>query len=258
MKKLSHPIGQLWEYEPDKPVWTLMTKAWSVIRDQVGKDNAPLDQFFQIVCAHLNILTPEKYLEGRGWTVEFTEEGMPTLSRDSATASTASISNNFSGMTLSVEDIIKVCQSAGYANNYVPDQNATSPTFLGRSVQDMRQAARNKRRVKRQTAKESGAAAALKQDIRFTDEVLTASLPQELERPEQTQFYQGLSELLSSYNTNVPVDAAGYSNNSTVAPTAPVMNNSNTPVPTFMNAFRLGADSDATLPPFDPFALDLR
>lgn len=255
MKKLSHPLGQLWEYEPDKPLWTLMTKAWSAIRDQVGKDNAPLDQFFQIVCTHLNILTPEMYLAGRGWIVEFNEEGMPTLSRDSATTSTASVSASFSDLTLSVEDIINVCQTAGYATNYVPDQNAASPTFLGRSVQDMRHAARNKRRAKRQTTKNSGAAAALQQDIMISHDALAASVPQELERPEQTQFYQGLSELLSSYNINVSIDTAGHHDNGTATP---VMNNANASVPTFMGAFRLGADADATLPPFDPFSLELR
>ncbi|CAN9280096.1 unnamed protein product [Alternaria alternata] len=46
MKKLSNLIGLLWETDPNKSLWSLMTKAWSAIRDQIGKDRAPLDQFF--------------------------------------------------------------------------------------------------------------------------------------------------------------------------------------------------------------------
>jgi hypothetical protein len=223
MKKLSNLVGQLWEVDPNKSLWSLLAKAWSAIRDQVGKDNAPLTDFFLIICPYLKVPSPETYLEDHGWMLKLNNEGSPVLCRDADAVPTATLSAGFADMTLSVEDITSICQTAGYAQNYVPKQDLTSSTFLGCSVnptlkksaqqpsttqavstvQRMRVAARNHRRARRATA------AALRQQIAIAHGAdpnipITAyetdvvdDEPEEPEEPEEpSEFYNNLTELL--------------------------------------------------------------
>ncbi|KAH9868249.1 CDK-activating kinase assembly factor mat1 [Plenodomus biglobosus] len=146
MKLLSQPIGMIWEADPNKSLWSLMAKAWSTIRDQIGKDNAPLDQFFGIVCPFLNMPTQETYLELHGWTLTVNKEGVPSLSRDES-FEPAPVRSEATETPLSVEDIITYAKNKGYAADYVTDPNAASATFL--SVHESRVRARNKRRLQR-------------------------------------------------------------------------------------------------------------
>jgi hypothetical protein len=248
-----------------------MTKAWSAMRDQVGKDKVPLDKFFHIVCPYLNIPSPDTYLERQGWKLEINEEDSPILSRDPNSQSFTSSSAGFTDMTLSVEDIISVCQAMGYAQDYVSDHNATSPTFLarstfqpvekksqqqlstqvGRSMQDMRVAARNKRRAKRQTARESGGVPALRQQIINTHDAISDRMYQDDRRNgidgESTQFYNQLTALLANHDAQGQPQVFGQPSD-----TASVLA-TNDPSFSIINdwsAFRLGADENATLPSF--------
>lgn len=252
MKNISSYIGQLWKYEPDKPLWTLMTKAWSAIRDQVGNDIAPLDQFLDIVCTELNVLPPTLYLQGRGWNIEYNSEGAPTLSRDPTSSSAAALGYGFKGQTLSVADIIEICQKRGYATGYVLNKDDSSPTFLGCNPQAIRFAARNKRRDRRQTARESPAAQALRQE---SDEFLAAipksTLPEDESR-DPTGFYSHILGILSEYNVADPTASAVEPSNSDIAASALLSNNTDMFVATDMSAFRVGANANAVLPPFDP------
>jgi len=113
MKILSIAMAVLWPADPWKPKWTLIAKAWSVIRDEVGKDNAPLDVFLSIVCPLLGLLSPSEYMDKMGWSVSVLEDGQPIVLRkfipefdiDSFTT------------TLSVEDLVKHCRNIGYIAN---------------------------------------------------------------------------------------------------------------------------------------------
>lgn len=252
MKNISSYIGQLWKQEPDKPLWTLMTKAWSAIRDQVGKDMAPLDKFLEIVCTELKVLPPALYLEGRGWKTQYNSEGVPTLSHDPTFSSAAALGYYYKGQNVSVTDIIEICQKRGYATDYVHDKNNASSTFLGFNEQAMRAAARNKRRDRRQTAREAPAAQVLRQE---SDEFLAAipksTLP-EVESRDPTGFYGHLLSILSDPNVSDPTNSAVEPSNSDMAASDFLPNSSNMFVATDMSAFRMGANANAVLPPFDP------
>ncbi|KAF2867182.1 mating-type protein MAT alpha 1-domain-containing protein [Massariosphaeria phaeospora] len=143
MKMLSNPMGVLWEADPNKPLWSLMAKAWSTMRDQVGKRRAPLDEFLRLICPHLKIPAPEMYLECLGWKLVINGEGAPTVSREftpdpnSEDAEDAEAAAN----GLSVGDIINYVRSTGYAQGYSTDKNTASSTFLSR-VRDGRVAKR--------------------------------------------------------------------------------------------------------------------
>ncbi|KAJ4413274.1 hypothetical protein N0V91_000249 [Didymella pomorum] len=259
MKKLSNPMGIMWEADPNKSLWSLMTKAWSVLRDQIGKDKAPLDQFFRIICPYLNIPSPATYLDSCGWTLGTDDEGSPTLSRE-FTPSPGAMSAGIAGMALSVEDIINYCQSMGYAQEYVSDTNSHAPTFPAQShyqfagkttssLHDSRLAARNKRRAKRQTTRDVGIAPVLQQQIveaHVADDLAASYQDSSLfGHSEPVQSYGDLTDLLISHlgqhQQDLPGDSTGF-----LTAADPILAGW-----TDWGAFRLGADENATLPSFD-------
>ncbi|CAO2647198.1 Nn.00g081200.m01.CDS01 [Neocucurbitaria sp. VM-36] len=131
---------------------SLITKAWSTIRDQIGKDKAPLDQFFRILCPYLNLPSPEIYLEHLEMGPYY-QQGRQA--------------NTFSQF----EDIIHYYQFMGFAQDFISDASTSSSTFLAQQsssqtsrtiplvkvsaqtaglAHDSRVDTRNKRRAKRQ------------------------------------------------------------------------------------------------------------
>nr|AAR04458.1 DNA binding protein with alpha box domain [Stemphylium sp. EGS31-008] len=289
MKKLSNLIGLLWEADPNKSLWSLMTKAWSTIRDQIGKDQAPLDQFFGLICPHLDLPDPASYLEIHGWILTVDKEGDPTISRNTGSES-ASIGAGRADMALSVEDIITYVQSMGYAHSFVPKINITSRTFLGQSVNQSyeknspaiaatqcsapavqsRLLARNKRRTRRQTARDTGYRANLERDIVIAQKTdpphifeympehcsTTAPIPDFGPSP----FYDGLTDLFSGpvysnqNDVGLPSDSQLFYDPS-LSGDMPytAMEDFATSMPNLIDheAFRLGANEYVTLPTFD-------
>nr|AEZ02254.1 mating type protein MAT1 [Alternaria subcucurbitae] len=289
MKKLSNIIGLLWEADPNKSLWSLMAKAWSAIRDQIGKDKAPLDQFFTIICTYLNIPTPQSYLAILGWSVSVNEEGDPTISRNDCSRS-ASVGAGVADIALSVEDIIAYVQSMGYAYTYVANANTTSPTFLGHSVNpsteksnlamaatptvapatDRRTIARNKRRAKRDMAMATGFRADLEKDIlnahRADAGRIGEYMPDRYPTPapinyDPNSFYDQLVGHFDSPIPNFQHDAdlfldAALIDATSVSPIVPHSEMDDIAFnaaffQTDFDAFRLGANEDATLPTFD-------
>nr|AAR04462.1 DNA binding protein with alpha box domain [Stemphylium sp. EGS44-070] len=288
MKKLSNLIGLLWEADPNKSLWSLMTKAWSTIRDQIGKDQAPLDQFFRLICPHLNLPDPTLYLEIHGWDLTVDKEGDPTISRNT-TSESASIGAGRADMALSVEDIITYVQSMGYAHSFVPNINTTSQTFLGQSFNSSyeknnsaiattqgsspavqgRVLARNKRRNKRQIARDTGYRANIERDIsnahkteppqifEYTPECYSTTAP--VPNFDPNPFYDEITDLLSGPVHNNQDDAgllvnSNLFNDSGLSGNMPytAMNDFATSMSCLvdLDAFRLGANEDVTLPIF--------
>jgi hypothetical protein len=283
MKKLSNLLGQLWEADPNKSLWSLMAKAWSAMRDQLGKANVPLDKFFDIICPRLNLPSPDTYLQDQGWKLDVNSGESPILSRDYSVQPSASFSAGIGDMPLSVEDITSICQTAGYAQYYMPDLNTTSSTFLGRSVEQQAAASgqgarvtkRNNRRNKRETARQSGAMPMLREQIGNAHGIDTGSPSRAIEPSgtvaESTQFYNQLASLLSNgmaqdqnQTNQLPVqdqnhtDQFPFQHQNQIGQHPDQGNtaifaasDASLHVSTHWNAFRLGADENATLPPFD-------
>lgn len=129
MKHLSGVVSTLWLYDDKKKVWAIMAKAYSKIRDQIGKEKAPLDQFLGIVCPRLNIVSPGEYLEKMGWSIVVQENGMPKAVRV-FTPAPKSLGSKVT-TALSVEDIIRYCQSMGYAQQYFFERPYESALITG-------------------------------------------------------------------------------------------------------------------------------
>nr|QBK47382.1 MAT1-1 [Neocamarosporium betae] len=263
MKKLSHLMGLLWEADPNKSLWSLMAKAWSAIRDQVGKDQAPLDGFFSIICPQLQMPSPETYLESHGWTPTIDKDGGPTVSRDND-FQVASVSAG----NLSVEDIIAYVQAMGYAQDYRPITNTTSATFLGYSVKlptdknnqesvaaqtagsvfEGRALVRNKRRVKRQSARDTGILYKLKSDIAIAHGANPADYDFGTAPVPTNPFYDDVTSLFPAHVAHPQEDV------SLPGDMANSLEMSDGNLSTFADhtAFLPGADEYATLPTWSP------
>lgn len=237
-----------------------MTKSWSIIRNQIGKEKAPLDLFFRIICPYLNVPSPDTYLESCGWALNADDEGTPTLSRES-TPSPEAMSAGTDAMALSVEDIINYCQGMGYAQEYISDTDINSPIFLAQThnqstsktaspTYESRLAARNKRRAKRQTTRDVSIASILQQQI------FGAHGVEDLRTTYQDNYPFGCNEPVQSYDdlADLLINHLGQDQQATSGDTAGFVAIANPILAgwTDWGAFRLGADENATLPSFDP------
>lgn len=177
MKSLSNVLAIMWDTDPNKSLWTLLTKAWSTIRDRIGKERAPLDAFFRIMCPAMRIPSPQVYLERCGWTLVLDDAGAPNVTRDFELPY-ESFEEASENSTMSVADIIRHCHLNGYAQEYDLEAHGTPSTFhvnlnqpmenskqVSAAISNQRIAMRNKRRAKRQQARDSPVLAMIQKQI---------------------------------------------------------------------------------------------
>ncbi|USP82654.1 Mating-type protein MAT-1 [Curvularia clavata] len=274
MKKLSNLISLLWDRDPNKSLWSLMARAWSNIRDQVGKDQAPLDAFFNLICPHLKLPDPASYLDLHGWILVVNQEGDPTLV-ESIDSKSASVGSSYIDLALSVEDIITFVRKAGYAPAYIPITNDTSPTFLGQSAnlpaseedQALLEEDQALPEEHNMSIAESSSARefqeTLHREMAHVQAVATLVGPDPLPDFDFTPFYEGVNNLIFEHmameqaNVGYP-DGAPLSNHLFVDSGKAYlgMNNFVTDMPELIDydAFRFGANEDVTLPVFDDVA----
>nr|CAI59771.1 mating-type protein MAT1-1-1 [Xanthoria polycarpa] len=109
-KVISSYIVYLWQSDPFKAKWALLAKAYSVIRDHVGKEHAPVDAFLSIVADFVGIIDNQNYLIAMGWEVCVNEAGIVSLAKsDMVDIDIGMLSTN-----LSAEDIIAYASANGY------------------------------------------------------------------------------------------------------------------------------------------------
>lgn len=217
MKACSPILGLLWDSDPNKSKWSLITKAWSIIRDQVGKERASLDEFFSYACPYLNIPSPEQYLDMVGWVpVGDQKESLAIIRKPeySAEPAEAAVTNE----AHSVEDIIRHCQILGYAEDFVLRPNLTTTTFLGHSNATKSRAVPMKHTAKSTSAIEKRAAVRKqRQDKREVAQEKGIS-----------QFFRGLSQDSQSSGQVEAANNHSWSSHSTQIPDGPVFNTNNT------------------------------
>jgi hypothetical protein len=107
-KNISGFLNKLWAGDFVKAKWAILAKAYSSIRDRVGKENVPLDGFLALTCPVIGILPPEEYFEKMGWSFPAADKEPTRLFVAQATG--------FETTTLfSAGDIVKYCENQGYA-----------------------------------------------------------------------------------------------------------------------------------------------
>jgi hypothetical protein len=271
MKLISGPISVIWEFDPNKSLWSLIAKAWSTIRDQVGKDNAPLHKFFGIVCPYLNIPSPQEYLQRLGWNLVINEKGVPTIERDPF-APLRACDVGAETAALSVEDLIGYCQSSGYAPQYVHDQDLTSSTFLGHNLSmtasaAKRLAAKKKRRAQRKIGRDTGFAADLQDQMLHANTFDSPKIAQDgnvhhiLDERDTADdlddenalnafLHEQLASAFPGAMTSFSSDATVYSQDTAASTSYDASNSAN--LNWNGNPFRAGADPLATLSNVQP------
>ncbi|KAF2674961.1 hypothetical protein BT63DRAFT_420214 [Microthyrium microscopicum] len=69
-KMISGYLHRMWKDDMHKAKWALIAKAYSTIRDQAGKVNAPLNDFLEFVCPLIIVPTPETYMLRMGYELD--------------------------------------------------------------------------------------------------------------------------------------------------------------------------------------------
>ena len=206
----------------------------------------------------------EIYLELHGWTLTVDKEGDPTLTRDENTLP-ASSSAGRADTAVSVEDLIAYSQLMGYAQGFVVDLNTVSPTFLATGKRDLpevprapvdgRMVARNKRRARRQTARETGLQSlqTLEQDLANARAFQLQLNPSDADLPESEShpLYNAFAGIFTGNDpSGNDLPGNGPAGNDLTDNDLANNNLLGDLTDEDWNAFRLGTDADVTFPPF--------
>nr|QOE88728.1 alpha box protein [Phyllosticta citriasiana] len=135
-KERSGFMKTMWAEEETKAKWSIIAKAWSIIRDEVGKDSAPLDRFLELACPHIDILARDAYLSTLGWELS-TDNGTTSLRRRFL-PNFMDFPASFRTTTKSVQDVIDFVRSSGYGlptNDTPPASSNTSTSHLTMAAQ---------------------------------------------------------------------------------------------------------------------------
>lgn len=99
----------MWQSDPFKAKWSLLAKAYSLIRDKQGRVDTPLDQFLAITGSLIGVITPGQYLQALGWEIT-TDNGGQTVMRRHI----HSLDESFFLTNFSVNDLIRHCSAQGF------------------------------------------------------------------------------------------------------------------------------------------------
>ncbi|KAI9747689.1 MAG: hypothetical protein M4579_007412 [Chaenotheca gracillima] len=68
-KDISGILTYLWSNEPFKAKWSILAKAYSMVRDVLGKEKAPLDVFLALNAPFVGIISPQLYIAALGYEI---------------------------------------------------------------------------------------------------------------------------------------------------------------------------------------------
>ena len=201
-------LTQLWTADTQKAKFSLLAKAYSMIRDLKGKRDAPLDVFLSVTCPKIGIVSAKDYLAVFGWQVRTHADGQVTLDRSSATVA---LSNQMCTTNMSVRDLIDHCKDT----MYITDDDVRCITEPGGTdgAPDLVMAALPSDRDTK-TRKSSPSKARSASPVRMLSST-NPSLPHYASMPSPMLYHQSAAPayMLGSSHDNVLVD--GTSNNFT-------------------------------------------
>ena len=128
-------MKHMWEADPFKAKWAILAKAYSIIRDDQGKHNAPLDEFLAINTPVIEIIKSTQYLTTLGWNVALDEEGQTVMQLGSNTIDQRSLTSNVSVNDLILHSYREAYFTGNLLNVLVPD-GGSSMTMATTSQQN--------------------------------------------------------------------------------------------------------------------------
>ncbi|KAI0996500.1 hypothetical protein K3495_g11681 [Podosphaera aphanis] len=128
-KKASTLLTKLWNRDPFKAKWTIISAVYSKIRDAVTKEKAPIVTFLDLVCPHIGILSVEEYLVRLSWTSYTDETGALGFKQLSA-PNLSELPDNIINTTVTGEDLIRLCADKGYIQHKTADELNNPNIFI--------------------------------------------------------------------------------------------------------------------------------
>jgi len=115
-KNTSPLLKAMWDEDPFKAKWSIIARAYTSIRDQVGKTNASIEAFFQIVCPRMGIIEVGDYLAMMQWAVQTNSNGSIVL-HQSCRPDLSLFPFEIMSSSLTEKDVIHFCASLGYLSH---------------------------------------------------------------------------------------------------------------------------------------------
>lgn len=115
-KDISAILHVLWERDPFHNKWTILAKAFSVIRDEKGKKDASLELFLVVSAPFVEIVGLQDYLPTLGFEIIVDDENQASLRQD-PTFDIGSIPKSMINTIRSVNDVVENCYRQGFINN---------------------------------------------------------------------------------------------------------------------------------------------
>ncbi|KAF1980707.1 hypothetical protein K402DRAFT_408993 [Aulographum hederae CBS 113979] len=112
--QISGFFKMMWQDDPFKAKWAILAKAYSIIRDRVGKVNAPLDMFLSIAAPAVGIVPANQYLGKLGFGMQSTN-GIISIVR-LFVPRVHSFAMNLRVTNMTPDDVVAHCLSAGFPN----------------------------------------------------------------------------------------------------------------------------------------------
>ena len=114
-KDISAILHVLWERDPFHNKWTILAKAFSVIRDERGKKDASLELFLVISAPFVEIVELQDYLPTLGFEIIIDDGNQASLRQD-PTFDLRSIPKCKIDTNRSVNDVVENCYRQGFIN----------------------------------------------------------------------------------------------------------------------------------------------
>lgn len=123
-KFTSTHVKDLWDQDVFKPKWVIIAKAYSIIRGDIGTINAPLDEFLDLICPAIGIISVDQYLEKMKWEAITDADGSITL-RQTSVPDYSSFEEHLVFTDMSEWDLIAIAIANGYIPQGAVLQNAS-------------------------------------------------------------------------------------------------------------------------------------
>jgi hypothetical protein len=118
----------MWKNDPFKAKWTIVARAYSSIRDVVGKQRASLLAFLTLVCPKIGMINAEDYFWMMNWKLEAAVDGTKVLKQTSF-PDLSSFGADILYTNMTPKDVIHFCAQMCYIPQQVANQIAWGDNF---------------------------------------------------------------------------------------------------------------------------------
>ncbi|POS84387.1 hypothetical protein EPUL_003505, partial [Erysiphe pulchra] len=143
-KEASVHLKALWKQDPFKSKWSIISAAYSKIRAIVTKNQAPINEFLNLVCPRIGILPVDDYLSLLNWIGSVNENGV-VIYKQNMVPDISHLPENILDTKMTDKDLVRFCAEKGFIDQdtikkiksaypYI-ELSAVKPCFMNRQEQ---------------------------------------------------------------------------------------------------------------------------